>query len=58
MKPENELLNIFTGIRKMNKTNVIRLLDARKIPYELVEYGVDEDELIRVTGALVKNISE
>lgn len=29
----------------MNKTNVIRLLEAAKIPYELLEYPVDESDL-------------
>lgn len=29
----------------MNKTNVMRLLEAAKIPYELMEYEVDENDL-------------
>lgn len=29
----------------MNKTNVMRLLDAAKIPYEPMEYEVDENDL-------------
>jgi Cys-tRNA(Pro)/Cys-tRNA(Cys) deacylase len=35
----------------MNKTNAVRLLDARKISYELVEYEVDEEDLSAVTLA-------
>lgn len=30
---------------KINKTNAARMLDARKIPYELVPYAVDENNL-------------
>ena len=30
---------------KIQKTNVARLLDARKIHYELVPYEVDENDL-------------
>lgn len=29
----------------MNKTNAIRLLEAAKIPYDLLEYAVDESDL-------------
>ena len=29
----------------MNKTNVMRLLEAAKIPYDLLEYEVDESDL-------------
>ncbi len=29
----------------MNKTNVMRLLEAAKIPYDLLEYEVDENDL-------------
>lgn len=32
----------------MNKTNVCRLLDAAHIPYQLVEYAVDESDLSAV----------
>jgi Cys-tRNA(Pro)/Cys-tRNA(Cys) deacylase len=35
----------------MNKTNAARLLDSRKIPYELVEYEVDEEDLSAITLA-------
>jgi Cys-tRNA(Pro)/Cys-tRNA(Cys) deacylase len=35
----------------MNKTNAVRLLDARKIPYELAEYKVDEEDLSAVSLA-------
>jgi Cys-tRNA(Pro)/Cys-tRNA(Cys) deacylase len=35
----------------MNKTNAVRLLDARKIPYALLEYEVDENDLRAVTLA-------
>ncbi|MBR5531793.1 MAG: Cys-tRNA(Pro) deacylase, partial [Bacteroidales bacterium] len=31
--------------QKINKTNVARLLDAAKIPYELIPYVVDESDL-------------
>jgi prolyl-tRNA editing enzyme YbaK/EbsC (Cys-tRNA(Pro) deacylase) len=30
----------------MKKTNAARLLDAKSIQYELVEYEVDENDLI------------
>ena len=30
---------------KINKTNVARLLDKAKVPYELVPYEVDENDL-------------
>ena len=29
----------------MNKTNVMRLLDAAKLPYEAREYAYDENDL-------------
>jgi Cys-tRNA(Pro)/Cys-tRNA(Cys) deacylase len=35
----------------MNKTNAVRLLDARKFPYELAEYEVDEEDLSAITLA-------
>jgi len=35
----------------MNKTNAVRLLDARKIQYDLLEYEVDENDLSAVTLA-------
>jgi Cys-tRNA(Pro)/Cys-tRNA(Cys) deacylase len=35
----------------MNKTNAARLLDSRKIPYELMEYDVDEEDLSAITLA-------
>lgn len=33
---------------KINKTNVARLLDKAKIPYELIPYEVDEEDLSAV----------
>lgn len=39
------------SIEKMNKTNAVRLLDAQKIPYDLIEYEVDESDLSAVTLA-------
>ena len=30
---------------KINKTNVARLLDKAKVPYQLVPYEVDENDL-------------
>lgn len=36
----------------MNKTNAVRLLDAHKIPYDLTEYEVDENDLSAVSLAL------
>ena len=30
---------------KINKTNAARLLDKAKIPYELIPYEVDENDL-------------
>jgi Cys-tRNA(Pro)/Cys-tRNA(Cys) deacylase len=35
----------------MSKTNVIRLLEGRKIPFELKEYEVDETDLSAVSVA-------
>jgi Cys-tRNA(Pro)/Cys-tRNA(Cys) deacylase len=35
----------------MSKTNAARMLDARKIPYELTEYQVDEEDLSAVSLA-------
>ena len=35
----------------MNKTNVMRLLEAAKIPYELLEYEVDENDLSGISTA-------
>jgi Cys-tRNA(Pro)/Cys-tRNA(Cys) deacylase len=40
-----------SGMNKMNKTNAVRLLDVRKIPYELTDYEVDEEDLSAVTLA-------
>ncbi len=39
----------------MKKTNAARLLDAKKIGYELVEYEVDENDLSATTLALKLN---
>ena len=33
------------GGESMNKTNVMRLLDAAKLPYEAREYAYDENDL-------------
>lgn len=33
------------GVLQMTKTNVMRLLDAAKIPYRAEEYAVDENDL-------------
>ena len=35
----------------MNKTNAMRMLDKAKIPYEALEYQVDENDLSGVTVA-------
>ena len=32
-------------VLQMTKTNVMRLLDAAKIPYRAEEYAVDENDL-------------
>jgi hypothetical protein len=42
----------------MNKTNTVRLLCAGKIPFDLVEYYVDEEDLFRATDAFVCDITE
>lgn len=44
----------------INKTNVARLLDARKIPYELIPYTVDENDLAatHVAEELGEDISQ
>jgi len=45
---------------KINKTNVARLLDAEKMPYELVPYEVDEKDLsaVHVANNLNENIEQ
>jgi Cys-tRNA(Pro)/Cys-tRNA(Cys) deacylase len=46
------LMIIFVSlINEMNKTNAVRMLDNRKIFYELVDYEVDEEDLSAVTLA-------
>ena len=37
---------------KINKTNAARLLDKAKIPYELIPYEVDENDLSAIHVAL------
>ena len=37
----------------MIKTNAMRLLTTAKIPFETVEYQVDEDDLSGVTAAVL-----
>ena len=32
-------------MKKIQKTNVARLLDKAKVPYELIAYDVDENDL-------------
>lgn len=45
---------------KIAKTNVARLLDKDKIPYELIPYQVDENDLscIHVAASLGENIEQ
>lgn len=45
---------------KINKTNAARLLDKAKIPYELISYEVDENDLsaIHVAASLGENIEQ
>lgn len=45
---------------KINKTNVARLLDKAKVPYQLVPYEVDENDLsaIHVAEQLGENIEQ
>lgn len=42
----------------MNKTNVIRLLEANKIPHEVKTYIVDEDDLSGASVAHKINVKE
>lgn len=44
--------------QKINKTNVARLLDKAKVPYELISYEVDESDLsaVHVAEQLGENI--
>lgn len=42
----------------MNKTNVIRLLEANKIPHDIKTYEVDEDDLSGTTVANKIGVSE
>lgn len=44
--------------QKINKTNVARLLDKAKVPYELISYEVDESDLsaVHVAAQLGENI--
>jgi len=45
---------------KVNKTNAARLLDQAKIPYELIPYEVDENDLsaVHVAADLGENIEQ
>ncbi|MGN0036891.1 MAG: Cys-tRNA(Pro) deacylase [Bacteroidaceae bacterium] len=45
---------------KIAKTNVARLLDKAKVPYELIPYEVDENDLsaIHVAASLGENIEQ
>ena len=45
---------------KINKTNVARLLDKAKVPYQLVSYEVDENDLsaIHVSEQLGENVEQ
>ena len=45
---------------KINKTNVARLLDKAKVPYELVPYEVDENDLsaVHVAAQLGEDIAQ
>lgn len=45
---------------KINKTNVARLLDKAKVPYQLVPYKVDENDLsaIHVAEQLGENVEQ
>lgn len=45
---------------KINKTNVARLLDKAKVPYQLVPYEVDENDLsaIHVAEQLGENVKQ
>ena len=45
---------------KINKTNVARLLDKAKVPYELIPYEVDEEDLsaIHVASSLGENVEQ
>lgn len=42
----------------MNKTNVVRLLEANHIPYDLRYYDVDENDLTGITVAKKINVDE
>ena len=46
-------------MKKINKTNVARLLDKAKIAYELIPYEVDENDLsaIHVAASLNEDIN-
>lgn len=45
---------------KINKTNVARLLDKAKVPYELIPYEVDENDLsaVHVAESLGEDIEQ
>lgn len=45
---------------KINKTNVARLLDKAKVPYELIPYEVDENDLsaVHVAASLGEDIGQ
>ena len=46
--------------QKIAKTNAARLLDQAKVPYDLIPYGVDEQDLsaIHVANSLGENIEQ
>ena len=39
------IFQLFITMAKIQKTNVARLLDQAKVPYELIPYEVDENDL-------------
>lgn len=45
---------------KINKTNVVRLLDKAKVSYELIPYEVDESDLsaVHVAASLGENVEQ
>jgi Cys-tRNA(Pro)/Cys-tRNA(Cys) deacylase len=42
----------------MNKTNAVRIIEARKIPFETFEYDVNEDDLSGISVARKINADE
>ena len=60
MNTKSREKNLRLKMAKINKTNVARILDSKKIPYELIPYTVDENNLAatHIAEELGENIEQ